>query len=148
MLSAAKGVGAARMGCECCRDRRKHLAEVDAPVVTGLAAPTRNPEGKVAFSTATFRGELRQWSRVCDIRNELGRDVNVTPHQWRHTFGTRLINNEVPQETVRRLLDHDSHAMTSHYARLSDQTIRQQWERARKVNIAGEQLTADTMWSS
>jgi len=34
--------------------------------------------------------------------------------------------------------------MTSHYARLSDKTIRDQWERARKVNIAGEQLAADT----
>jgi hypothetical protein len=33
--------------------------------------------------------------------------------------------------------------MTSHYARLSDTTIREQWERARKVNIAGEQLIAD-----
>ncbi len=34
--------------------------------------------------------------------------------------------------------------MTAHYARLSDTTIRQQWERARKVNIAGEQLAADS----
>jgi hypothetical protein len=59
-------------------------------------------------------------------------------------FGTRMINSEVPQETVRRLLDHDSHAMTAHYARLSDTTIREQWERARKVNIAGEQLPGDS----
>jgi integrase len=119
------------------------IDEFDDPAFL-LPRPTRNPDGKVAFSPATFRGELREWLRTCDIRNELGRQVNVTPHQWRHTFGTRLINNEVPQETVRRLLDHDSHAMTSHYARLSDKTIREQWERARKVNIAGEQLTADT----
>jgi len=49
----------------------------------------------------------------------------------------------VPQETVRRLLDHDSHQMAGHYARLSDTTIRDQWERARKVNIAGEQLSTD-----
>ncbi|WP_250403745.1 hypothetical protein [Streptomyces cellostaticus] len=63
-----------------------------------------------------------------------------------------MINNEVPQETVRRLRDHDSHAMTAHYARLSDTTIRQQWERARKLNIAGAQLAikssplADAVW--
>jgi integrase len=117
--------------------------EFDDPVFL-LPRPTRNPDGKLAFSTATFRGELREWLRVCDIRDECGREVHVTPHQWRHTFGTRLINNEVPQETVRRLLDHDSHAMTAHYARLSDKTIREQWERARKVNIAGEQLATDT----
>jgi hypothetical protein len=55
-----------------------------------------------------------------------------------------MINNEVPQETVRRLLDHSSHQMTARYARLSDKTIREQWERARKVNIAGERLSSDT----
>jgi integrase len=115
------------------------------PVATYLLPrPTRNLDGRLPFSPATFRGQLREWLLVCDIRDELGRPVNVTPHQWRHTYGTRLINNEVPQETVRRLLDHASHQMTSHYARLSDQTIRDQWERARKVNIAGEQLAADT----
>jgi integrase len=119
------------------------LGEFDDPDFL-LPRATRNPEGKVAFSTATFRGQLRQWLRICDVRDEHGRPVHLTPHQWRHTFGTRLINNEVPQETVRRLLDHDSHAMTAHYARLSDTTIREQWERARKVNIAGEQLAADT----
>ena len=45
---------------------------------------------------------------------------------------------------MRRLLDHDSHAMTAHDARLSDTTIRQQWEKARKVNVAGETLATDT----
>ena len=55
-----------------------------------------------------------------------------------------MINNEVPQETVRRLLDHSSHQMTAHYARLADTTIRDQWERAHKVNIAGQEVPADT----
>ena len=32
------------------------------------------------------------------------------------TFGTRLINQDVPQEVVRRILDHDSPQMTAHYA--------------------------------
>jgi integrase len=109
-----------------------------------LPRPTRNPDGRLPFSTATFRGQLIEWLRVCDIRDELGRHVHVTPHQWRHTFGTRLINSEVPQETVRRLLDHASHEMTAHYARLSDKTIRDQWERARKVNVAGQEMTTDT----
>ncbi len=109
-----------------------------------LPRRTRNLDGKLPFSTSTFRGQLAGWLRACDIRDELGRPVHVTPHQWRHTFGTRLINNQVPQETVRRLLDHASHQMTAHYARLSDQTIRDQWERARKVGISGEELPAET----
>jgi len=109
-----------------------------------LPRPTRNLDGRYPFSPATFRGQLLEWLHAGDVRDELGRPVHVTPHQWRHTFGTRLINNQVPQETVRRLLDHASHQMTGHYARLSDQTIRQQWERARMVNVAGEALTTQT----
>jgi hypothetical protein len=54
-----------------------------------------------------------------------------------------LINNDVPQEVVRRILDHDSHAMTAHYARLHDTTIRRHWEAARKVNAHGETVTLD-----
>jgi integrase len=118
-----------------------------------LPRPSRNLDGRYPFSPSTFRGQLRQWLIDRDLRDELGRRVNVTPHQWRHTFGTRLINNDVPQETVRRLLDHTSHAMTSHYARLADDTIREQWQRAQKVNIQGEpvdlpdnQALADAAW--
>lgn len=54
---------------------------------------------------------------------------------------------------MRRLLDHTSHAMTSHYARLADDTIREQWQRAQKVNIQGEPVDlpddkalADAAW--
>jgi hypothetical protein len=54
------------------------------------------------------------------------------------SYATRLINHDVPQEVVRRLLDHTSHTMTAVYARLADTTIREQWERAQKINIRGE----------
>jgi hypothetical protein len=57
--------------------------------------------------------------------------------------GTQLINRDVPQEVVRRILDHDSHVMTARYARLSDTTIRRHWEAARKVNIKGQTITLD-----
>jgi hypothetical protein len=50
---------------------------------------------------------------------------------------------DVPQEVVRRILDHDSHAMTQHYARLSDTTIRRHWEKARKVSATGQAVTLE-----
>ena len=53
-------------------------------------------------------------------------------------------NNDVPQEVVRRLLDHTSHTMTARYARLADTTIRQHWERAQKINIRGEPVDTST----
>jgi hypothetical protein len=52
-------------------------------------------------------------------------------------------NRDVPQEVVRKILDHDSHAMTAHYARLSDTTIRRHWEHARKVNASGQTVVID-----
>ena len=39
---------------------------------------------------------------------------------------------------MQKILDHDSPLMTAHYARLSDKTVREHWERARKVNAEGQ----------
>ena len=105
--------------------------------------PTGNPDGRRPMGDQTYRRSLRRWLKRCDIRDEHGQPVHLTPHQWRHTLGTQLINRDVPQEVVRRILDHDSHMMTARYARLSDTTIRRHWEAARKVNISGETITLD-----
>jgi site-specific recombinase XerD len=102
-----------------------------------------NPDGSKPASHSGYRHALDQWLQRCDIRDEHGQPIRLVPHQWRHTLGTRLINQDVPQEVVRKLLDHDSHAMTAHYARLSDTTVRRHWEQARKVNISGDTVTLD-----
>jgi len=54
-------------------------------------------------------------------------------------------NRDVPQHVVQKILDHDSPQMTAHYARLSDKTVREHWEKARKVNAEGRpvQVRAD-----
>ena len=103
----------------------------------------RNDDGSEQVGDHTYRKALYRWIIRCDIRDEHGNPVHVVPHSFRHTLGTRLINRDVPQEVVRRILDHDSHVMTAHYARLSDTTIRRHWEAARKVNINGETIILD-----
>jgi integrase len=107
-----------------------------APVL--FPRPFSNIDGTRPLSTATYRSALRTWLERCDIRDEHGQPVRLTPHQWRHTLGTILINQDVPQHVVQKILDHDSPEMTAHYARLSDKTVRQHWEKARKVNAAGQ----------
>jgi integrase len=108
-----------------------------------LPRPTKNPDGRAATSSSTYRLALYRWLHLCDVRDERGRAVRFTPHQWRHTLGTRLINRDVPQEVVRRILDHDSPQMTAHYARLHDTTVRRHWEAARKIDIAGHVVVVD-----
>ena len=102
-----------------------------------------NIDGTRPVAAPAYRTALSRWLDECDIRDEHGRPMHLTPHQWRHSLGTRLINRDVPQEVIRRILDHDSPAMTAHYARLHDTTIRRHWEAARKVNTSGETVTLD-----
>src|SRR5258707_318332 len=47
-------------------------------------------------------------------------------------------NRDVPQHVVQKILDHDSPDMTAHYARLSDKTVREHWDKARKVGATGQ----------
>lgn len=121
----------------------------------GLLFPSErhNPDGGRPTSDYAVRRALDKWIAECPITDESGALARITPHQFRHTLGTRLINNDVPQEVVRRILDHSSLAMTAHYARLHDSTVRRHWERARKIDIhgndvatAGDGPLADAQW--
>ena len=116
-----------------------------APPAVLFPRPLKNAAGNMPLSGSTYRQALRPWLERCDIRDQHGQPVHLTPHQWRHTLGTGLINQDVPQHVVQKILDHDSAEMTAHYARLSDKTIREHWEKARKVNASGQpvQLSPD-----
>ncbi len=109
------------------------------PAGTPVLFPRQNGNlnGRKPISSHTYRSALDRWLEDCDIRDEHGQPVHLTPHQWRHTLGTVLINRDVPQHVVQKILDHDSPLMTAHYARLSDKTVREHWERARKVDAEG-----------
>jgi integrase len=100
--------------------------------------PQSNIDGTRPIASGTYRVALHRWLDACDIRDEHGQPVRLTPHQWRHTLGTTLINRDVPQHVVQQILDHDSAEMTAQYARLSDKTVREHWEKARKVGVTGQ----------
>jgi integrase len=108
-----------------------------------LPRPAANLRGNKPISASGYQHALGRWLQHCEIRDELGRPVHLTPHQFRHTLGTRLINKDVPQDVVRRILDHTTDQMTAHYARISDETIRRHWEAARKVNTRGATVELD-----
>jgi len=102
-----------------------------------------NADGRRPLSSDTYRQWMHRWLETCEVRDEHGQPVHLTPHQWRHTFATRLINRDVPQEIIRVLLDHESTQMTSHYAKITDQTVRRRWEQAMKVNVEGERVALE-----
>ena len=123
--------------------QQRTLARLPAGTPVLFPRPKTNIHGGRPVPAPSYRKALKRWLTTCDIRDEHGRPVHLTPHQYRHSLGTFLINNDVPQHVVQKILDHDSPAMTAHYARLSDTTVRRHWEAARKVNTHGETVIID-----
>lgn len=109
-----------------------------------LPAIRANAGGTRPLSWATLQRRLQRWLEDCDVRDATGERVRVTAHQFRHTLGTRMINNEVPLPAIQRMLDHQSPEMTLRYARIKDQTLRREWERyQQRVTITGEVVRLD-----
>ena len=114
-----------------------------------------NPDGTRPYPYGTLGPRLSRWQVDIGLKDEGGRPVHVSPHQFRHTVGTRLINAGVPQHVVQKLLGHASPQMTARYARIHDSTVRKEFDRyhQNRVNILGEVLgfdpdapTADAEW--
>jgi len=108
--------------------------------------PRRNANGRglQPMSYSFVHSTLRRWAATLGLRDEHGEPVGLSPHAFRHTYATGLINNDVDLFSVQSLLDHDSPEMTWRYARLSNQTLRRKWERGQeRINIRGEIVTLD-----
>jgi integrase len=77
--------------------------------------PVANIDGTRRRISGTYQKALDVWLQDCESRDRSGALMHITAHRFRHSLGTTLINKDVPQEVVRKILDHDSHAMTAHY---------------------------------
>ena len=104
--------------CQMIRDHQKEvLSRWPGKTIPVLFPRTKaNADGSRPVAGTSYRVALYRWLADCDVRDELGQPLHLTPHQWRHTLGTRLINRDVPQHVVQKILDHDSAQMTAHYA--------------------------------
>ena len=125
------------------RQRQRNAARWPGGTPVLFPRPTKNIDGSVPANGDAYRGGLRRWLARCDIRDQDGSPIRLTPHQFRHSLGTTLINRDVPQHVVQKILDHETPEMTAHYARLTDTTVRRHWEAARKVNARGETVSLD-----
>jgi integrase/recombinase XerD len=68
-------------------------------------------------------------------------------HSFRHTTATRMINSGVSQHIVQKFLGHESPEMTSRYAHIHDETLKQEFAKfqGKLVNIAGENLKPEQL---
>ena len=125
------------------RQRQRNAARWPGGTPVLFPRPTKNIAGTIPANGDAYRGGLRRWLASCNVRGQDGSPIRLTPHQFRHSLGTTLINRDVPQHVVQKILDHETPEMTAHYARLTDTTVRRHWEAARKVNARGETVSLD-----
>lgn len=98
------------------------------------------PQPRV-MNDQSFIGFLKQLAERFGICDNSGKKWNFQTHQFRHTVGTRMINNGVPQHIVQRYLGHQSPQMTAVYAHIHDATLRKEIDKylnTKVVNINGE----------
>jgi integrase len=128
------------------RSQQAHLRQRwDDPPPRLFPSPHCNPDGTRPFSDATFRSRLNDWQQTINLHDDAGQPVQVTPHRFRHTLGTRLINAGVPQHVVQKMLGHASPQMTARYATIHDTTVRAAFDdyQRRRVDIGGTRLDFD-----
>lgn len=99
------------------------------------------------YLQATFRRQLNEWALQCQITDRHQQPYHFTAHQFRHTVGMRLINENVSLEVISRLLGHQSVSMTQVYARVRDQKLRADLERVARsrktVDYQGKAVKGD-----
>jgi integrase/recombinase XerD len=95
----------------------------------------------------SFRRAINMWAvehNICDRNKKVWR---FQAHQFRHTVGMRLLNNDVPLDVISRLLGHHSLTMTQVYASVRGARLREVLERAtlkrRTVDYRGQVVKGD-----
>ncbi len=139
----------------------KMKKEHSVPISRELAAVIQEQQQAVRedYGQMTFlfpspsnwhKGEpIRQWSFAQklnalayekDIRDDSGKLWRFQAHQFRHTVGTRMINLGVPQHIIQRYLGHESPGMTSVYAHIHDQTLKDEFAKFKRkiVDVTGK----------
>jgi site-specific recombinase XerD len=112
-----------------CHDRVVYLT---ATVLTALAdyltvRPTTEDDhlwidGDKPLTSIRVRYCVQRWGETAEVA--------VSPHRLRHTLATQLVNRGMPLPAVGKLLGHRSLNTTQHYARLFEQTVKEQFEAA------------------
>jgi site-specific recombinase XerD len=70
------------------------------------------------LSNQKLNAYLKEIADVCGINK------NITTHMARHTFATTItLNNDIPIESVSKMLGHSSISMTQNYAKLLDKKV-------------------------
>ena len=133
------------------RRQQQYLEQTYGPDGTAFLLP-QPAEGQRGWSpgcgghrhiaTTSVNRIIKAYVRKAGIRDSDGRVASwVHPHLFRDHLGTSMVNDRIPLLTIQRVLDHASIRMTARYAKIEDETVRDQVMRwHERVNIRGERI--------
>ncbi|MEW5960790.1 MAG: tyrosine-type recombinase/integrase [Chloroflexota bacterium] len=90
-------------------------------------------EGAPTDHLLTYQGAALNYSLVAAHLRRFGQKAAIAPltcHRLRHTLATMLVNQGMPITSLQKFLDHQDINMTLIYAKVFDETVRQQFAAA------------------
>ncbi|MFF2177391.1 tyrosine-type recombinase/integrase [Lysinibacillus sp. NPDC058147] len=133
------------------------LAEILAVLIDKskeLSNQDNNPEGYIfvryrgirkgkPFSQHWISEQLNNLAKQKNITDENGILFHFRSHQFRHTYGVKMLNGGADILTVQELLAHASPEMTLRYAKLLDNTKRKVFESVMKQGVFSFDLNGE-----
>jgi integrase len=105
--------------------------------------PTLSGKRKgLPLSSSNIAVNLNKWAKDYNITDDNGSIYHFKNHSFRHTKGVELVNAGMNLLHIQKWMAHASPEMTLIYARLTDDTLRKEWIKAKeesnflKINIS------------
>lgn len=69
------------------------------------------------------------WFEIHELGVAVGKDDNLSYHQSRHSFGTMLISESIPIESIAAMMGHSNISTTQGYAKITEDKIAREMDR-------------------
>ena len=77
------------------------------------------------------------WFEIHELGVAIGKDDNLSYHQARHSFGTMLISESIPIESIAGMMGHSNISTTQGYAKITEDKIAWEMDRLIKRRKSG-----------
>ena len=122
-----------RLRIQAAKGDRDRVVPMTTTLVRVLAAYLLVREATATDHLLIHRGTAAKATLISDRLRRLGKKANVepiSPHRLRHTLATLLVNQGMPITSLQKFLGHQDLNTTLIYARVFDETVRQQFAAA------------------
>ncbi|MGA4466839.1 tyrosine-type recombinase/integrase [Bacillus bombysepticus] len=97
-----------------------------------LFVRTKGQRNGKPFIAKTVQDALNRWAKRYNIVDQYGNIYHFENHAFRHTKGVELINLGMNLTHIMKWFAHSSPEMTLIYAKIADDTLRKEWEKAQE----------------